>query len=396
MILKTSQLNVGYGKKTVVSDINVEVLRGQFVCLLGSNGCGKSTILKTLVKMLSPLDGTVYLNGKDILQMNSKEIALGTAVVLTEPISPGLLTVHDIVSLGRHPHTGLMGRSTENDLRKVTEALDMVDAGDLSARYFSELSDGEKQKVMLARALAQEPQLIVLDEPTSHLDARHRIEVMLILRKLTQEKGVTVIASLHDLDLAMKACDVAVLIKDDCILAVGAPEDVLQEKMVAELYNMRKATFNGVLGGVELVGGSGKPVFVVAGGGSGARVYRTLTKLGLNILTGVLPENDVDCHIARAIGATIIAGKPYAGISAEDCEKAYKLMLSVPQVIDAGFTVTEGNLKNVELVELALAAGKPVYTLRTKQDAKHVFKSDAGLIYCDNFSQLAAGVMKLA
>jgi iron complex transport system ATP-binding protein len=396
MILKTSKLSVGYGKKTVVADINIEILRGQFVCLLGPNGCGKSTILKTLVKMLSPLQGAVYLNERDILQMSSREMALTTAVVLTEPISPGLLTAHDVVMLGRHPHTGLMGKATDEDIRKVTEALDMVNAGNLAARYFSELSDGEKQKVLLARALAQEPQLIVLDEPTSHLDARHRIEVMLILRKLTREKGVTVIASLHDLDLAMKACDVAVLIKNDRILASGAPEDVLQEGLVAELYNMDKAVFSAVLGGVELTGGDRGPVFVVAGAGSGARVYRALTKHDFGIITGVLPENDVDFYIAKAVGANVVGSRPYDEVSAENQTDALRLMAQAKQVIDAGFPTGTANRCNVELVKTALRNNQIVHTLRSKEEAQRIYGvDDAHLTYSTNISSLVAAILSL-
>ena len=396
MILNTRKLRVGYGKKTVVADIDIEAMRGQFICLLGPNGSGKSTILKTIVRMLAPLGGEVYLNGQDISKLSNMEMAKTTAVVLTESISPGLLTAYDVVMLGRHPYTGFIGKPTEEDRQKVLDALKMVNASDIAHRYFGELSDGEKQKVMIARALAQEPQLIVLDEPTSHLDARHRIEVMLILRQLTQQKKVTVIASLHDIDLVMKACDVAILIKDEHVLACGAPEDVLVESTVAQLYDMDKAAFSSYLGGVELRSNGRGPVYVVAGGSSGAGLYRSLVKYGFSIITGVLPENDIDYYIARATGATVISGKPYDEISPDSYTEATKLMNNGKIVIDAGFPIGPENQRNVELVRYALESGQVVCSLRSKEQAIEIYGNIASrFIYCKSLSQLMEAVSKI-
>lgn len=395
MILNTKNLRVGYGKKTVVADINIEALKGQFIGLLGPNGSGKSTILKTIVRMLVPMGGEVYLNGHDISSLSNLEMARTTAVVLTESISPGLLAAYDVVMLGRHPYTGFMGKPTEEDNRKVFEALKMVNAADLAHRYFGELSDGEKQKTMLARALAQEPQLIVLDEPTSHLDARHRIEVMLILRQLTQKKGVTVIASLHDIDLVMKACDIVILIKDERILACGAPEDVLEESTVAELYDMDKAAFSSYLGGVELRSNGYGPVYVVAGSGSGARLYRSLVKHGFSIITGVLPENDIDYYIARAIGATVVSEKPYNEISPDACSRAQKLMSDAKLVVDAGFPVGSANRRNIDLMRHALESRQDTYTLRGRDEAVKIYGDIAArFIYCQSLSQLMDVISK--
>ncbi len=395
MILNTKNLRVGYGKKTVVADINIEAMKGQFICLLGPNGSGKSTILKTIVHMLAPLGGGVYLNGQNISSLSNLEIAKTTAVVLTESISPGLMTAYDIVMLGRHPYTGFTGKPTVEDTQKALDALKMVHADNIALRYFGELSDGEKQKTMLARALAQEPQLIVLDEPTSHLDARHRIEVMLILRQLTQKKKVTVIASLHDIDLVMKACDIAILVKDENILAYGAPEDVLDEKSMARLYDMDKAVFSSYLGGVELRSNGYGNVFVVAGAGSGARLYRALVKHGFGIITGVLPENDIDFHIARAVGATVVSDKPYADISPDAYAQAQSLMSNVKFVIDAGFPIAFSNRQNIDLLRYASEKGKSIYTLRDPDEAAKIYGDDAGrFVYCQNLRQFLDVLLK--
>jgi iron complex transport system ATP-binding protein len=396
MILNTDKLTVGYGKKKVVTDISIKALEGQFICLLGPNGSGKSTILKSLVKMLAPIEGTVYIEGHELSKYDSKELAKTVAVVLTDRITPGLLTVFDVVSLGRHPYTSFTGKTEEEDIEKVLEALRMVNASDLTERYFGELSDGETQKVMLARALAQEPKLIVLDEPTSHLDARHRIEVMLILRYLSQEKGVTIIASLHDIDLALKACDVAILVKGNRILAHGAPEDILDDDKVAKLYDMDKASFSGSLGGVELHGSKRGSVFVVGGGGSGAQLYRSLVKHSLNVITGILPENDIDYHIAKAVNATIISDRAYHDISLKAYEKALKAMVKVNQVVDTGFPIGSSNLRNIELILQAIDSGKITYTMRTREEAEKLYNNKAKkLIYCRNLSALLGRLWKV-
>lgn len=375
MTIRTEGLGVGYKKKTVVGDIHLEVLRGRFVGLLGPNGCGKSTILKTLLRMLTPLGGVIYLKGQELYRLPQSELARTTAVVLTDRLSPGLLTAFDIASMGRYPYTGFLGKLSDEDTQKTWEALEMVYAGDLAHRYFDELSDGEKQKILVARALAQEPQLIVLDEPTSHLDARHRIEVMLILRRLVREKGVTIVASLHDIDMAMKVCDVVVLVKEGKILASGAPEEILDEQRVAELYGLANARFSSCLGGIELTGSSHGPVFVVAGSGSGARLYRGLAKHDLRVLTGVLPKNDLDFHVAQAVGAHIVAEEPYEDVCAECCAKALDLMEEALVVVDAGFPVGRSNRRNVELVVQAHEKGKTIYSLRSEVETREILGS---------------------
>lgn len=396
MMLRTDKLTVGYGKKTVVSDIDVMLMKGQFVCLLGPNGSGKSTILKTIVKMLSPLGGAVYLNDKEIIRMSNQEMAKTTAVVLTEPISAGLLTAYDVVMLGRHPYTGMLGKPTQKDSDIVIESLKIVNAENIAQRYFSELSDGEKQKTLLARALAQEPQLIVLDEPTSHLDARHRIEVMLILRQLSRERGVTVIASLHDIDLAMKACDVAILIKDGHVIACGIPEDVLRNDLVTELYDMARASFDRGLGSIELKGQqSGKRIFVVAGAGTGASVYRILTKHDFSISTGILPENDIDFRIGQSLGAEIIGSQAYQNIAQDTYQKALKSFDSCEQVIDSGFPVGTANQLNIELITRALESGKIVHTLRSREQAGILFgPQSSNLKHSQDFFELISSVNK--
>jgi iron complex transport system ATP-binding protein len=383
--MKTQELAVGYGKKTVVDGINLEALKGQLICLLGPNGSGKSTILRSLCGFLAPVQGAVYLKEQDFTKLRPEQLAKTMAVVLTERLSPGLMIGFDIAAMGRYPHTGFFGKLSVLDVAKTWEALRLVNAEDIAHSFFNELSDGQKQKILLARALVQEPELIVLDEPTTHLDVRHRIEVMGILNTLTKEKGITVILSLHEIDLALKSCEIAILVKNNKILACGAPEDIIQEETVTNLFDISCANYNDFLGTVELANSIKPSTCVIAGAGSGTRIYRLLTKRGYGIYTGIIHENDVDYHVARTIGVVVTSEKPFVEISDSAVAIAKKQVEEVEQVIDAGYPVGPLNKRNVELAIHALKLGKAVYTLRDKKECEALYGSQVNkLIYCQS------------
>lgn len=389
-MMKTQKLAVGYGNKTVVDNIEMEMLKGQFICLLGPNGSGKTTILRCLARLLAPLQGAVYLKEQLLYRLKPDQLAKTLAVVLTERLSPGLITAFDIASMGRYPYTGFFGKLSEEDRQKTWEALRLVNAGELASRYFNELSDGEKQKVLLARALAQEPEVIILDEPTSHLDVRHRLEVMAILRRLSREKGITVIVSLHDVELALKTSEIAVLVKDGKILACGPPEEVLDEKTVVHLYDVHYAHFNRYLGTIELKNNEGEvSVYVVAGAGSGANIYRLLSKHGFSIITGVIHKNDIDYHVGQGIGATVIGESPFEEISNGAYTQALDFLKKTDYVVDTGFPVGPLNRRNCELLLVCCKQNKVVCTMRSKQGAGKLYGKFAhNLVYCQQSASI--------
>ena len=196
-----------YHGKTVVDSVSFEIQKGKVTALIGPNGAGKSTILKSITRQLKLIGGEVYIDSEEIRKLSYKEMAVKAAVMLTERMKPELMTCHDIVATGRYPYTGRLGILSREDERKVDEALEAVHAQGLGIRNFQEISDGQRQRVLLARAICQEPEVMILDEPTSYLDIRHKLELLAILRKMAKENGITVIMSLHEIDLAQIISD---------------------------------------------------------------------------------------------------------------------------------------------------------------------------------------------
>ena len=243
--MKLDDLAVGYHKKVLIGGIEICVRRGEIVTLIGPNGSGKSTILKTITRQLVPIGGGIFLapkgaapSMKKLTQFTQAELAREMAVVLTGRLQTEQMTCRDVVSMGRYPYTGRLGLLSEEDERKVGEALAAVNAQDLSERPFDAVSDGERQRILLARAICQEPEIIVLDEPTSYLDIRHKMELLSILFNMSRGQGITVILSLHEIDLAMKISDRVICVRSGEIFACGRPSEVLDAGTVQELYDL--------------------------------------------------------------------------------------------------------------------------------------------------------------
>ncbi|MBQ8052578.1 MAG: ABC transporter ATP-binding protein [Lachnospiraceae bacterium] len=241
--LLLNHLAVGYNGKALLCGIEIGVKRGEIVTLVGPNGSGKSTILKTLTRRLTPVDGEIFLaeeaaSLKRLDRFSPSELARKMAVMLTGRLQTELMTCRDVAAMGRYPYTGRLGILSEEDERKVEEALAAVHAQHLADRPFDAVSDGERQRILLARAICQEPEIIVLDEPTSYLDIRHKLELLEILFRMSREQGITVVMSLHEIDLAMKLSDRIICVRDGKIFACGKPSDILSEEMIRRLYDL--------------------------------------------------------------------------------------------------------------------------------------------------------------
>jgi len=246
--LRTRDLAVGYRtrrtRRAVLEHVNLAVHPRELVCLLGPNGIGKSTLLRTLASMHPALWGSVELGGADLRSISPTELARRLGVVLTERVAVEALPARRIVELGRYPHSGWFGRMADGDRMAVEWAIDAVGARHLADREFSRLSDGERQRVMIGRALAQEPVLLILDEPTAFLDVPSRVELMGLLRQLTRERPLAVVVSTHDLELALRTADVVWLVMPGGELVAGAPEDVVLAGKLAQAFEGRHIRFD--------------------------------------------------------------------------------------------------------------------------------------------------------
>ncbi|HWI65209.1 MAG TPA: heme ABC transporter ATP-binding protein [Symbiobacteriaceae bacterium] len=237
--LSVDRLSVGYGSRPVLQEFSLGVPRGAFLAVVGPNGCGKSTLVKAISRALKPSAGKVALADRDIWALKPRDLARQVAVVAQETGVEFDFTVEEVVAMGRLPHVARFRRETAADERAVQAALTATSTTHLAGRLVTGLSGGERQRVMVARALAQEPQLLILDEPTAHLDIAHQVELLDLTRRLNREQGLTVIAVLHDLNLAAQYADRLLMMKEGRRFAEGAPADVVTEPNVAAVYGSR-------------------------------------------------------------------------------------------------------------------------------------------------------------
>ena len=351
-----NDLTIGYHKVPVIRNISLEVRKGEIIALIGPNGAGKSTLLKTIARELPPISGSIYLEGRDMQAISYRELSKKLAVILTERIKVDLTTCRDIVATGRYPYTGRLGVLTHEDEAVVDAAMETVHALDLSDRDFNAISDGQRQRILLARAICQEPEMILLDEPTSFLDVRHKLDLLSILTRMARKKNITVIMSLHEIDLAEKVADRILTVKGDTQFGYGAPGEIFEEQAIRRLYDIEDGYFDPLFGSIELKKPAGETpeIFVLAGAGTGIPLYRKLQRENIPFATGILYTNDLDHRLARLLAAEVISAPPFRPIPEETLDEALNIMRRCRRVILAG---PEAELPNAPLLTMAKAAG---------------------------------------
>ncbi len=235
--IETKKLNIGY-KSDLIKDIDLAARPGEIVTLIGPNGCGKTTLLKTITGELKKRGGVIFLDGKDKDAHKPSEIARKMSIVMTYRVKPQLMTCREVVEMGRYPYTGRLGIPSDKDLEKVRQAMEWTDVSEIGDVFFSDISDGQRQRVLLARAICQEPRVLVLDEPTSFLDIRHKIDILERVRSFAKEEKVAVVMSLHELGIARNISDRVVALGQGRVMKIGTPGEVFTEEFIRELYNL--------------------------------------------------------------------------------------------------------------------------------------------------------------
>ncbi|MBQ6545906.1 MAG: ATP-binding cassette domain-containing protein [Lachnospiraceae bacterium] len=354
----TDGLTVGYDGVPLISDIRIGVRRGEILTLIGPNGSGKSTILKSIIRQLALIAGTVVLGGQDIGTFPERELAKKMSILMTERVRTEYMTCRDVVATGRYPYTGKLGLLSEYDHAVVDEAVRLVHAEEFAETDFTRVSDGQRQRILLARAICQEPDVLVLDEPTSYLDIRHKMELLDILKTLVRDRDLAVVMSLHELDLAQKVSDTVVCVGEGGIDRCGPPEEIFRDGYIRTLYGMEKGSYNALYGCTEMEPPKGDPkVFVIGGGGSGIPVYRLLVRKGIPFAAGVLSENDIDYPAARALAAEVVSVPAFEPVGEEAYAKALGLMRKCGRAVCVTEIFGKTNLRNLALKEAAAGEG---------------------------------------
>lgn len=287
-ILQTRGLAVGYKSKNKLleleSDLSIKVHNGELVCLIGPNGCGKSTLMRTIAGLQEPLAGETFINEVDVKSIKPHQYARLLSLVLTDKINVGAMTVMDIVSIGRYPHTNYFAKLETRDYEMIEQSLESVHLNEYKYRFFNELSDGEKQRVMIAKALAQDTPLIMLDEPTAHLDLPNRVEIMNILKQLAKNTNKAILLSTHELDLALQTADTIWLMNRESTLKSGTPEDLVLSGMFEQVFQSNAFQFDKLSGSFKVVHTTKGQVSLQENGLQSTWTHRALEREGYEVI----------------------------------------------------------------------------------------------------------------
>jgi len=236
--LSTRDLSVGYAGRAVVENIELSAAPGEILSVIGPNGAGKTTLIRTLIRQLEPIRGSVLLDGQELSCLPGTQIARSLAAVLTGRPEPESMRCEEVVSLGRIPYTGRLGILSAGDKQKVAQTMALVGVSEFADADFEQISDGQRQRVLLARALCQEPRVLILDEPVSYLDLKHKLELLRLLRRLAREQGLAVIMSIHELSLARRFSDRVLCLKDGRVDRTGGPEEIFSPDYIERLFSL--------------------------------------------------------------------------------------------------------------------------------------------------------------
>ncbi|WP_309492922.1 ABC transporter ATP-binding protein [Candidatus Hecatella orcuttiae] len=367
--LNISGVTCHYGSVKILEDVTFSVKGGDFVGILGPNGSGKTTLLRAISKTLKPRIGTIFLDEVDVYSLKNVEVARTMAVVPQDTSLAFDFTALEAVLMGRNPHLSRFKFEDEQDLAVAREAMELTSTWHLADKLLSQLSGGEKQRVIIARALAQEPKILLLDEPTTHLDICHQIEIMDLLRRLSQQRKLVVLAVFHDFNLAAKYCDSVVLLKDGKIFSIGSMKDVLTGENIKKVYGVNVLVqTHPVTGSIYVMPVStSRPeakqprrlkVHVICGGGSGVSLLNSLVDHRFNVTAGVLNLLDSDHEVADMLKVPVVGEAPFSPITEKAQAANLEMVEKADVVVLTDVPFGYANMKNLEAVKWALEHGK--------------------------------------
>jgi iron complex transport system ATP-binding protein len=372
VILKVNGVECRYGSIKVLSDVNLEVNAGDFVGLLGPNGSGKTTLLKSISRVLKPYGGAIYLDKSDIYTLKPVEVARQLAVVPQETTVGFNFSVMDVVLMGRNPHMGRFQMESQKDLDIARHAMELTNSWVLADRHINELSGGEKQRVIIARALAQEPQILLLDEPMTHLDIVNQLEVMDLVKSLCKNNGLMVIAVIHDLNLAARYCNRALLLKDNKVFAAGDIDNVLTTENIKNVFQVdaivRKNLVTNSLYVIPLSPqkqplAKNCSIHLICGAGTGTNLMKALVDEGYTVTAGVLNLLDTDFETSELLKVPAVSEAPFSPIGDKMHQLNLDMISKARIVVLTSVPFGYGNLRNLDAALEAVKRGIPTYVV---------------------------------
>ena len=371
MGLKVRDVDAYYGSKKVLASIDFNAAHGEFLGIIGPNGSGKTTLLRTISRILRPRKGTILLDERAIEELNERDFACKFALVPQETAINFEFSALDIVLMGRNPHLGRWELESQKDIEIAKRCMELTNCWHLAYRRITELSGGEKQLVIIARALTQEPEVLLLDEPTSHLDINYQIEIMELLKRLTTREGLIVIAVIHDLNLAAHYCDRLVLLHRGKVISIGTPESVLNTANIKDTFGVDAIVWRDAVTNQCYVLPApvqnrynererGTRIHLICGGGAGASLMHTLTERGYRVTVGVVNLLDTDCEVAQHLGIPVVTEAPFSPIADKALHELMVMIQDADAVVVSDMPVGFGNLRNLEAAKRASELGKPV------------------------------------
>ena len=382
MPLEIQDMDAYYGSTKILDSINFSASHGELMGIIGPNGSGKTTLLRTISRILKPKVGAILLEGRDVQGMKDREFSRNFAAVPQDTTINFDFSALDIVIMGRSPHLGRLELETEKDIEIARRSMELTNCWRLAERPITELSGGERQLVIIARALTQEPKVLLLDEPTSHLDIKYQIEIMELLKRLTTEEKLIVIAVIHDLNLAARYCDRLVLLHNGKIITLGTQTQVLTAENIKNTFGAAVIVKKHALTNQCYVSPVPYPlkhenknevIHLICGGGEGASLMHVLSAKGYSVTAGVVNMLDTDYEVAKLLNIPVVTEAPFSPITQEAFQAHLTLADKANMVVLCNIPFGPGNLKNLEVAEAALKRKKALLVFDTTNIEKRDF-----------------------
>ena len=401
--LRISDIDCYYGSIKALDNINFSVREGEFIGILGPNGSGKTTALRAISRTLKPRVGTIFLDDENIYDIENREVAKNVAVVPQESISTFDFTTLDIVLMGRNPYIDRFRQESKEDLAIAKRVMELTNTWSFAERPVNELSGGEKQRVIIARALTQEPKILLLDEPTSHLDISNQLEIMDLIKRLCETKKLLIIAVFHDFNLAARYCDSIILLKEGKIVAVGKSDETLTSENVRKVFNVDTIVKKHPVTGFLHVIPVSRPlnqkqktlsIHLISGCGTGSPVMKLLKDEGYFVTAGVLNLLDTDHEAAQLLNIPTVSEAPFSPITEEAHTANLKMMSKANVLVITPTQFGDGNLRNLEAAEKAMKEGIPIILLENGPDEKRDFTNGKATKYLTELQNNGAITVK--